>query len=46
MRGLFDHAFTVAVADLAGGAVIATGDAKDLKRLAGAGEYVVVADIG
>jgi predicted nucleic acid-binding protein len=39
-------AFLVAVADLAGGAVIATADVKDIQRLAGAAAGVVVADIG
>ena len=38
-------AFTVAMADLAGGAVVATGDARDLSRLAQHAERVVVADI-
>jgi predicted nucleic acid-binding protein len=38
-------AFTVAVADLAGGAVIATTDAKDVERLAARAKGVVVADI-
>jgi len=35
----------VVVADLAGGAVVATGDARDLSRLAQHAEQVVVADI-
>jgi hypothetical protein len=39
-------AFTVAVADLAGGAVIATLDVGDLGRLAGKTSSVKVADIG
>lgn len=38
-------AFAVAVADLAGGAVIATGDPRDLERLAANATRVVVADI-
>jgi predicted nucleic acid-binding protein len=38
-------AFTVAVADLAGGAIIATTDVDDLERLAGHAERVVVASI-
>jgi len=38
-------AFTVAVADLAGGAVIATADIKDLERLASYASAVVIADI-
>ena len=38
-------AFTVAVADLAGGAVIATTDPRDLRRLATYAARVVVADI-
>jgi predicted nucleic acid-binding protein len=38
-------AFTVAVADLAGGAIIATTDADDLERLSAASRAVVVADI-
>jgi predicted nucleic acid-binding protein len=38
-------AFTVAVADLAGGAVIATADSEDLKRLAFYASLVVVADV-
>lgn len=38
-------AFTVAVADLAGGAVVATVDPKDLQRLATHASNVVVADI-
>jgi predicted nucleic acid-binding protein len=38
-------AFTVAVADLAGGAVIATTDVHDLKGLASYAAGVVVADI-
>jgi len=39
-------AFVVAVADLAGGAVIASVDAGDMTRLAAHAEGVVVADIG
>jgi predicted nucleic acid-binding protein len=38
-------AFTVAVADLAGGAVIATSDRRDLERLARYATRVVIADI-
>lgn len=38
-------AFTVAVADLAGGAVIATADIEDLERLASYATSVVIADI-
>jgi predicted nucleic acid-binding protein len=38
-------AFVVAVADLAGGAVIATTDARDLERLAGNADDVRVASI-
>lgn len=38
-------AFTVAVADLAGGAVIATTDPEDLERLAAHGDSIVIADI-
>jgi predicted nucleic acid-binding protein len=38
-------AFTVAVADLNGGAIIATTDSKDLERLAAHASRVVVADI-
>jgi predicted nucleic acid-binding protein len=38
-------AFSVAVADLAGGAVIATADIKDLERLASHASSVVIADI-
>ncbi len=38
-------AFTVAVADLAGGAVIATSDPRDLTRLASRASRVTVADI-
>jgi predicted nucleic acid-binding protein len=38
-------AFTVAVADLAGGAIIATVDTRDLKRLAAYASRVVIADI-
>jgi hypothetical protein len=38
-------AFTVAVADLAGGAVVATTDPRDIRRLAVYAERVVVADI-
>ena len=39
-------AFTVAVADLAGGAVVATSDRRDLERLAAYAGHVAVADIG
>jgi predicted nucleic acid-binding protein len=39
-------AFTVAVGDLAGGAVVATGDPKDMRRLATFASRVAVADIG
>jgi predicted nucleic acid-binding protein len=39
-------AFVVAVADLAGGAVIATVDLDDLRLLAGHASHVVIADIG
>ena len=39
-------AFVVAVADLAGGAVVATVDADDLRMLATYAAHVVVADIG
>lgn len=38
-------AFTVAVADLAGGAVVATADRRDLERLATHASHVTVADI-
>jgi predicted nucleic acid-binding protein len=38
-------AFTVAVADLAGGAVVATSDFRDLDRLAAHAKRVAVADI-
>ncbi|MHB8510567.1 MAG: type II toxin-antitoxin system VapC family toxin [Actinomycetota bacterium] len=38
-------AFTVAVADLAGGAVVATTDSKDFKRLASHASHVVIAAI-
>jgi predicted nucleic acid-binding protein len=38
-------AFTVAVADLAGGAVIATTDPRDLERLAAFAAHVLIADI-
>jgi predicted nucleic acid-binding protein len=38
-------AFTVAVADLEGGAVIATSDPKDMERLAAGAGRVLVADI-
>ena len=38
--------FVVAVADLAGGAVIATVDPSDLELLASDGTNVVIADIG
>jgi predicted nucleic acid-binding protein len=39
-------AFTVAVADLAGGAIIATSDTEDMQRLAAYGSRISVADIG
>jgi len=39
-------AFTVAVADLAGGAVVATADPRDFERLAAHAGRVAVADIG
>lgn len=39
-------AFTVAVADLAGGALVATTDVGDLERLADHATNVAVADIG
>lgn len=39
-------AFSVAVADLSGGAVIATADIKDLERLASHASSVVIANIG
>lgn len=38
-------AFTVAVADLAGGAIVATGDTWDLRRLAAQATQVRIADI-
>jgi predicted nucleic acid-binding protein len=38
-------AFSVAAADLAGGAIIATTDPRDLKRLAAYATSVVIADI-
>ncbi|MFO0709629.1 MAG: PIN domain-containing protein [Sandaracinus sp.] len=38
-------AFIVAVADLAGGAVVATADPDDLERLASHADRVVIADI-
>jgi predicted nucleic acid-binding protein len=38
-------AFTVAVADLAGGAIVATADPHDLKRLAAHASHVFVTDI-
>ncbi len=38
-------AFTVAIADLAGGAVVATADPRDLRRLASHATHVRVADI-
>jgi hypothetical protein len=38
-------AFTVAVADLAGVAIIATADIKDLQRLAAYGSRISIADI-
>jgi predicted nucleic acid-binding protein len=39
-------AFVVAVADLAGGAVIATVDPQDMSRLAAHAAHVAIADIG
>jgi predicted nucleic acid-binding protein len=39
-------AFTVAIADLGGGAIIATTDVDDIERLAAHATRVVVADIG
>lgn len=39
-------AFTVAVANLAGGAVIATTDVDDLRRLASGAPHVAIVDIG
>lgn len=39
-------AFVIAVADLAGGAVVATVDPDDLGRLAAATRHVTIADIG
>lgn len=39
-------AFTVAVADLAGGAVIATTDVDDLRRLASGAPHVAIVEIG
>lgn len=39
-------AFVVAVADLAGGAIVATVDVKDLSRLAAHASHVHVSDIG
>lgn len=39
-------AFIVAVADLAGGAVVATADTADLERLASHASHVAVASIG
>jgi hypothetical protein len=39
-------AFTVAVADLAGGAVIATGDVSDMRRLASDAANVIVVSVG
>ncbi len=38
-------AFVVAVGDLAGGAVVATTDARDLERLSAHAELVTIADI-
>jgi predicted nucleic acid-binding protein len=38
-------AFTIAIADLAGGAVVATADPGDLERLAAHGTNVVIVDI-
>ncbi len=38
-------AFTVAVADLAGGAIVATTDRRDLERLSAHASHVVVVDI-
>ena len=38
-------AFTVAVADLSGGAIVATTEPRDLKRLAMHATRVIVADI-
>jgi hypothetical protein len=38
-------AFVVAVADLAGGAIIATADMDDLERLASCAKNVIVASI-
>jgi predicted nucleic acid-binding protein len=38
-------AFTVAIADLAGGAIVATADPHDLRRLASDATHVRVADI-
>jgi hypothetical protein len=38
-------AFTIAVADLAGGAVVATSDPRDLRRLAAHAAHVRIADI-
>jgi hypothetical protein len=39
-------AFTVAVADLASGAIVATSDPRDFERLAAHAARVTVADIG
>lgn len=39
-------AFVVAVGDLAGGAVVATTDVSDLRRLAAHADRVAIADIG
>lgn len=39
-------AFTVAVADVAGGAIVATTDPDDLERLAARAKHVVVVDVG
>ena len=44
--GLAVDAFVVAVADLAGGALVATADVKDLERLASFASNVTVVDIG
>jgi predicted nucleic acid-binding protein len=38
-------AFTIAAADLAGGAVIATSDPRDLQRLAAHAQNVLIADV-
>ncbi|HVL98034.1 MAG TPA: hypothetical protein VM324_01935 [Egibacteraceae bacterium] len=39
------HAFVIAAADLLGGAVVATVDPDDLRRLAGGAPHITVADI-